>query len=191
VNDTLNKKARESLWNNSQYFINLLGEPMEEEDGFFFPLKGKASPFSSFKICYEIEKKFLGKIYAMVLEARFTWPKEIRPAERIELHYSGFIRKGTPYFAYISSKKTGINGNELFRLLNHDRDLIDQCWKLEIEFLRMFFDPQEDLWRVQARPYGGSFIHLLFPPMQYNVILVKEQADLIFSIMKRIAGLIK
>jgi hypothetical protein len=43
---------------------------------------------------------------------------------------------------------------------------------------------------MEMRPYGGSFIHLMLPPMRYNVMLVEEQADLIFSIMKRIAELI-
>ncbi|MBM4338246.1 MAG: DUF3156 family protein [Deltaproteobacteria bacterium] len=190
MNETLNQKARESLRNNSKYFFSILGEPSEEGQGLCFSLKGKTSPFSGFKIRYVIEKKFLGKIYAMVLEATFGRQKEFQPSGKIELRYSGFIRKGTPYFAYASSKKTGTDGNELLQLLNHDEDLIEQCKKLEIEFLNIFFDPQADFWTVQVRPYGGSFVHLMLPPMQYNVILVKEQADLIFSIMKRIAGLI-
>jgi len=61
---------------------------------------------------------------------------------------------------------------------------------MDCEFLRLFFDPQEEVLKMEMRPYGGTFIHLLFPPMQYNVVLVNEQAELIFSIMKRIAEII-
>jgi len=188
VNETLDKKAKNSLWNNSQYFISLLGEPREERNGFIFPLKDL--PFSDFKIRYDIEKKFLGRIYVMVLEAKFGRQKKIHASERIELRYSGFFKKGRPFFAYVSSKNAGTNGNALLRLLNNDEDLIEKCRKLDIEFLRLFFDSHEEVWKIEVRPYGGSFIHMMFPPMRYNVMLVKEQAELIFSIMKRIAELI-
>jgi Protein of unknown function (DUF3156) len=190
VNETLDKNAKDSLWNNSQYYIGLLGEPTEEGNGLVFSLKVKDLPFAGFKIRYDIDKKFLGRIYVMVLEATFGRQRKFQPLEKMELRYSGFINKGTPCFSYVSSKNAGTNGNAVLRLLNNDQDLIEKCRKLDIEFLQVFFDPQEEIWKVQVRPYGGSFVHLLLPPMRYNVILVKEQADLIFSIMKRIAGLI-
>jgi hypothetical protein len=41
-----------------------------------------------------------------------------------------------------------------------------------------------------VRPYGGSYIKILLPPLNYQVVLVKEQAGLVFSVMKRIAELI-
>ena len=187
-NETLDKKAKNSLWNNSQYFISLLGEPREEINGLAFPLKDL--PFSGFKIRYDIEKKFLGRIYVMVLEAKFGRTKKNHASERIELRYSGFFKKGRPFFTPIPLEKAGDNGNVVLRLLNQDEGLIEECWKLDLEFLKVFFDPQEESWKVQVRPYGGSFIQIMLPPLRYNVMLVKEQAELIFSIMKRIAELI-
>jgi hypothetical protein len=187
VDEPLDKKAKESLWNNSRYFIGLLGEPREEGNRLIFPLKNL--PFVGFHIRYDIEKKFLGKIYVMVLEGKFVWQEMFNTSEKIELHYSGFFKKGRPFFIPVPSKKGRDNGNAVLRLLNQEESLIEECGKLDLEFLKIFFDPQEEIWRVQVRPYGGSFIHLLFPPMRYNVTLAKEEASLIFSIMKRVAQL--
>jgi hypothetical protein len=188
VNITLDKNVKESLWNNSNYFIGLLGKPREEGNRLVFPLKNL--PFVGFNIRYDIEKKFLGKIYVMVLEGKFVWQRMFNTSEKIELRYSGFFKKGRPFFIPVPSKKGGDNGNVVLRLINQEENLIEQCGKLDLEFLKIFFDPQEEIWKVQVRPYGGSFIHILFPPMRYNVMLVKGQAELIFSIMKSIAGLV-
>jgi hypothetical protein len=187
VDEILDKKAKESLWNNSQYFIGLLGEPREEGNRLVFPLKNL--PFVGFNIRYNIERKFLGKIYVMVLEGKFVWHKMFNASEKIELRYSGFFKKGRPFFIPFPFKKGRDNENVVLRLLNQEKSLIKECGKLDLEFLKIFFDPQEEIWRVQVRPYGGSFIHLLFPPTRYNVALSKEQAGLIFSIMKRVAQL--
>ncbi len=187
VDEPLDKKAKESLWNNSQYFIGLLGEPREEGNRLIFPLKNL--PFVGFQIRYDIEKKFLGKIYVMVLEGKFVWQKMFNTPEKIELRYSGFFKKGRPFFIPVRSKKGRDNGNVVLRLLNQEESLIEECGELDLEFLKIFFDPHEEIWKVQVRPYGGSFIHLLFPPMRYNVTLAKEEASLIFSIMKRVAQL--
>jgi len=146
----------------------------------------------SFKIHYNIEKKFLGRIYVMILEAKIPPKKIFNTFERIELRYSGFIKRGNALFTSVPLKK-GSNSkgeNKVLQLLNTDDRLIEQCSKLDSEFLRLFFDPQEEVLKMEMRPYGGSFIHLMLPPMRYNVMLVEEQADLIFSIMKRIAELI-
>lgn len=190
INHPVDKKVMDSLRENSRYFIKVLGEPREEGNGLVFPLKNL--PFIGFKIHYDIEKKFLGRIYVMVLEAKIPQKKIFKTSERIELRYSGFIKKGNALFTSVPLKKgnTSNSGNKVLQLLNEDDRLIEQCSKLDSEFLRLFFDSQEEVLKIEMRPYGGSFIHLLFPPMRYNVILVKEQADLIFSIMKRIGELI-
>ena len=188
VNEILDKKAKDSLWNNSQYFINLLGEPREEGNGLVFPLKDL--PFSGFKIQYDIERKFLGRIYVMVLEAKFAHRKMFHTSGRIELRYSGFFKKGKPFFRSIPLKKGSSDGNGVLKLLNGDQRLIQECSKLDIEHLRLFIDSQEEVWKVEVKPYGGSFIHIMLPPMRYNVILVKDQAELILSIMKNIQQLI-
>ncbi len=189
-NPIFDKRAVDALWKNSHYFIEGLGEPKKEGNELTFPLK--SLPFSGFKIRYDIEKKFLGRIYVMVLEAKLLQRKMLGPSERIELRYSGFIKKGNAFFTSVPLKKRGNRhgGNRVLQLLNEDHRLIEQCSKLESEFLRLSFDSQEEVLKVEMRPYGGSFIHLMFPPMHYSAILVKEQADLILSIMKRIAELI-
>lgn len=184
----IDEKAFQSLRNNSQYFIKHLGEPQKEGDGFAFPIKDL--PFISFHIRYEIEKKFLGKIYVMVLEGKSAQGENSPYSERIELRYSGFFKKGKPFFISVLSKKAVNNGNRVLQLLNGDQGLIEDCWKLDIEFLRVFFDFQEKAWRIQLRPYGGSFIKMILPPLNYNVLLVREQAELILSVMKKIVGLI-
>lgn len=188
INHPVDKKVMDSLRENSRYFIKVLGEPREEGSGLVFPLKNL--PLIGFKIHYDIKKKFLGRIYVMVLEGKFEGQKFFYTSEKIELRYSGFFKKGRPFFTSVPLKKVRDNGNEVLRLLNHDENLIEECWKSDLEFLKVFFDPQEEICKVQVRPYGGSYIHLMLPPMRYNVILVKEQAGLIFSIMKRIAELI-
>ncbi len=184
----LDEKVFRSLRNNSQYFINLLGEPEKEENGFAFSTNDL--PFKSFTIRYDIDKKFLGKIYVMVLEGKVSGGKNSSTSERMELRYSGFIKKGRPFFVPIPARKENCNRNGVLQLLNGDQRLIEECRSLEIEFLKVYFDLQEKAWRVQVRPYGGSYIKLLLPPLNYQVVLVKEQAELVFSAMKRIAELI-
>jgi hypothetical protein len=188
VKEALDKKAKQSLWNNSQYFIGLLGKPREEGDRLVF--SSKDLPFVDFNIRYDIQKKFLGKIYAMVLEGKFVWQKMFNTSKKIELRCSGFFKKGRPFFVAVPSKKREDNGDVVLQLLNQEESLIESCWKSDLEFLKIFFDPQNKIGIIQVRPYGGSFIHLLFPPMRYNVVLVKNQAELILSIMKNIAQVI-
>ncbi|HSB07541.1 MAG TPA: DUF3156 family protein [Thermodesulfobacteriota bacterium] len=184
----IDEKVFQSLRNNSEYFINLLGEPQKGENGFVFSIKDL--PFLSFTIRYEIDKKFLGKIYVMVLEGKFPGRQDSSVSEGIELRYLGFIKKGKPFFASVPARKEHCERNGVLQLLNEDQRLIEECGSLEIEFLKVYFDLQEKAWRVQVRPYGGSYIKILLPPLNYQVALVKEQAHLVFSVMKRIAELI-
>jgi len=184
TNPPIDKKAKDSLWKNSQYFIEVLGEPREEGNELIFPLKDL--PFSGFKIRYDIERKFLGRIYAMVIEAKFVQRKMFHASGRIELRYSGFFKKGKPFFRTIPLKKGSSDEDGVLKLLNGDQRLIQECSKLDIEYLRLFIDSREEVWKVEVKPYGGSLIHMMLPPMRYNVILIKNQAELILSIMKNI-----
>jgi len=184
----IDEKILQSLRNSSRYFIDLLGEPQKGENGFVFSIKDL--PFVSFTIRYEIDRKFLGKIYVMVLEGKFPGGEDSSVSERIELRYSGFIKKGKSFFASVPARKEDCDRNGVLQLLNRDQPLIEICRRLEIEFLKVYFDFQEKVWRVQVKPYGGSYIKIILPPLNYQVVLVKEQADLIFSVMKRIAELI-
>ncbi len=184
----LEEKAFESLKTNSQQFGKLLGEPQREENGFLFPTTDL--PLSRFHIRYDTERKFLGKIFVMVVEGEIPGTDLFPTSERIELRYSGFFRKGKPYFVSVPSEKPKTQGRGVLPLLNGDSLLIEQCWKLEIEFLRLFFDFEEKIWKVQVRPYGGSYIKIVLPPLHYHVALVQEQAALIVSVMKRIGELI-
>ena len=181
------EKAFQSLKTSSQQFGRLLGEPLRDESGFLFPAAGL--PLSRFHIRYDTERKFLGKIFVMTVEGGIPGADLPPASERIELRYSGFIRKGKPYFASLPSKKPTTLGHGILPLLNGDSSLIEQCWKLEIEFFRLFFDFGEKIWKIQVRPYGGSFIKIVLPPLHYHVVLVQEQAELIVSVMKRIGEL--
>jgi hypothetical protein len=180
----IEEKAFQSLKTNVQHFAKLVGEPRKEGKGFAFPTGDL--PFQSLHIRYEIEKKFLGKIYVMVVEAGWPQGEILPPSERMELRYSGFFRKGKPFFLSVSSKKADDRGSRALKMVNEDRSLLDECWKLDIEFLRVFFDFGEKAWKVQVRPYGGSFIKIVLPPLQYRVPLGQEQTELILSVMKRI-----
>ena len=182
----IDEKAFQSLENNSQHFIKLLGGPRKEGNGFTFPAKDLL--FASFHIRYEVERKFLGKIYVMVLEGKFPQKGPVLPSEKMELRYSGFFKKGKPFF--VSLKKAESKWDRVLKLLNEDPRLIDACWKLEVEFLKVSFDFGERVWKVWVRPYGGSFIKILLPPLQYNVALSKEQSERILFVMKRISELI-
>jgi hypothetical protein len=181
-------KAFQSLQTNVQHFSKLLGEPRREGDGFAFPTNDLL--FQSLFICYEIERKFLGKIHVMLLEGKFL-PGEMFPlSERMELRYSGFFRKGKPFFIPVPPKMADSSGNRALKILNQDQALLNACWKLDVEFLRVFFDPGEKAWKVQVRPYGGSFIKIVLPPLQYNVLLSREQTEIILSVINRIGELI-
>lgn len=174
-----------ALWNNAQYFVRTLGEPREEGNGLVFP--SKKLPFSGFEIHYDIEKKFLGRIYVMVLEGRVEGEKGFSTSERMELRFSGFLKKGKPFFQSVPLKGAEGNGKPMVQRLNEDPCLMEACWPLDIEFLKVFFDPPGGVWKIQVRPYGGSFIQIMLPPIRYNVILAPEQAEIILSMMKRIA----
>lgn len=104
----------------------------------------------------------------------------------VELRYSGFFRKGKPFFISVPSKKTDDRARRVLRMVNEDRSLLNECWKLDVEFLRVFFDFGEKMWKLQVRPYGGSFIKIVLPPLQYSVPLGQEQTGFILSVMKRI-----
>jgi hypothetical protein len=180
----IEEKAFQSLKTNVQPFAKLVGEPRKEGNGFSFP--SGDLPFQSLHIRYEIEKKFLGKIYVMVVEVEWPQGEILPPSGRMELRYSGFFRKGRPFFISVPSKKTDDRGRRVLSMVNEDRSLLNECRKLDVEFLKIFFDFGEKMWKLQVRPYGGSFIKIVLPPLQYSVPLGQEQTVLILSVMKRI-----
>jgi hypothetical protein len=185
----MDERVNQSLWENSKYFIGALGEPCRESHALNFPLK-KELPFASFRIRYGVENKFLGKIYVMLLEGKFAGTRGCNGSESIELRYSGFLKKGTPSFVPVSAKGGKGKEDAILRLLNENQTLIERCWKLDIESLKLSFDPADRVWTLLLRPFGGSYIYVMFPPMRYNVILVRDQADLLLSVMEQIARLL-
>ena len=178
------------LRTDSKPFTEVLGEPrLEGQGGLSFPVG--SLPFRHFTIGYELSKKFLGKIYLMTVEGILTGYAPLLPSVCLELRYAGFIRKGEPFFAPRGySKPKGPEGG-IISLLHSDQGLLEECWKLEIEFLKILFEPLEGSCKIQVRPYGGSLLRIIMPPLHYHVRLVPEQAVLILSVMKRIAGIIK
>ena len=126
----------------------------------------------------------------MVLEGKFKGTRSFDISDSIELRYSGFLRKGKPFFVPVPAKGRKGKEDTVLRLLNEDQFLVEQCWKLDIEFLKLSFDPVETVWTLRLRPYGGSYVYMMFPPMRYNVVLVREQADLILSVMERVGRLL-
>ena len=135
-----------------------LGEPKKEGQSFLF--KVNTSSLKDVRVCYEIERKFLGKIYALVFEGRVPAP---RPPERfspIRLSYSGMVKKGRPFFS--DDAKAG--NNPLVKKLNrNDELLLDLCQPQDLEYLRIYRDAQEEVCRIRCRPFGGSFVYQLFP----------------------------
>jgi hypothetical protein len=181
----IDDRVARSLWNHSRHFINVLGKPQHVGSELRFPTD--TLPFMGLNVRYEIDKKFLGRIYGMVLEGIVVTRKEIDCPERMELRYSGFFRKGRSFFASLAPKPGQTERNDFLKALNEDRALMETCGKLEIEFFRLSYAPQGGLWRIEVRPYGGSYVHVLFPPMRYPVDLPREQAELILTAMKRTA----
>jgi hypothetical protein len=185
----VDSKLISCLRTDSKVFIEALGEPQLEGRGFSFPAQNL--PFHYFTIGYDLDKKFLGKIFLMTLEGILTGYAPLLPSVCLELRYAGFIRKGEPFFALRgNSKPKGPEGG-IISLLHSDHGLLEECLKLEIEFLKIRFEPLEGSCKIQVRPYGGSLLRITMPPLHYHVRLVPEQAVLILAVMKRIGGIIK
>lgn len=169
-------------------FIESLGEPQREERGFSFSPGNE--PFRKFIIGYGLNKKFLGKIYLMTLEGVLTVLVPVSVAGILELGYKGFVRRGKPYFALRGSHDQGVLENRILAILNNSQGLLEACRGLEVEFLKIFFDPREGTAKIQVRPYGGSLLRIMVPPLHYHVRLIPEQAALIMTVMNRIGGIL-
>ncbi|HBL23838.1 MAG TPA: hypothetical protein DDZ40_06940 [Deltaproteobacteria bacterium] len=186
--DRLDKALADSLLNSSRYFTGVLGEPIRDNSGFLFP--GEDGLLSSLKVSYEVDNKFLGKIYAMVVDGKVAAGSTNCSSENAELCYSGMILKGSPFFKRSRQKGNGQAGY-LVKSLNQDQRILDMCKSLDTEFLRVFFDPKQGAWRIQIRPYGGSVVVLMFPPMRYKVMLPKGHAKGMYTVLKSIASVIQ
>lgn len=173
------------VWNNCGYYRRTLGEPARQGVSLDFPHNGL--PFERFRVSYTLESKFLGKIYAMVVEAKVLPGKRDYSRERAELCYSGFIARGMPFFKTMKEKRKGTPDMSLAKGLNRNKRLLDVCRDLDLEHLRVFYDHQEEIWRIQARPYGGSVVQFMLPPVSYNVMLPKGHTEGILVAMKEIA----
>jgi hypothetical protein len=161
-------------------FSRILGKPKQELQRFIFQVN--APYLKNIQVCYEIDKKFLGKIYALIFEGRvpvFLSSEEFFP---IHLSYSGKVKKGRPFFE--DDNKTG--NNPLVQKLNRNDKLIDLCWPQDLEHLKIYWDVQEEVCRIRYRPLGGSFIWLIFPPMRYRVKLPDRHAQYMVKSMKLI-----
>ena len=107
----------------------------------------------------------------------------------LDLRFSGFIRRGEPFFVMKRASREKGPGEELVQWLNKDQGLLAECLRLEVEYLKVLFDPLDGGGRVQIRPYGGSLIQMALPPLKYHVKLIREQAELFLSVMERIGNL--
>lgn len=184
------EKVYESLWKNSDYFVNTLGQPTR--DGLALVFAGREHPLGGLRVRYVEERKFLGKIYATVVEGRVANTGRVREKQKVELQYAGFFLKGMPFFKPVRGKGTSPEKSVLLaNRLNGDKFLLDACRGLDLEFLRVFYDGQEEAWKIQMRPYGGSMVCLMFPPMSYNVALPKGHGEKIICVMRRIADLLQ
>lgn len=187
---TRDEKITQSLLNNCQYFVNTLGEPAREGESLVFPQANHH--FASFRVRYVEESKFLGKIYAMVVEAKVAPRKRSYGDQKAELFYPGYVVRQRPFFKAVEKQKNGQQSSAaLVEALNRNSRLLDACRNLDLEYLRVFYDQQEEVWRIQVRPYGGSLVHIMLPPMRYNVILPKGHAEEIMVVIKHIAALLK
>ena len=127
----------------------------------------------------------------MTLEGQFPGKGRTAASKESELRFSGFIKKGKPFFAPLVSKEPAGPRNGLLEVLNQDQNLLDECSDLEVEYLKIRFDSRQEMVKIRVRPYGGSFLKIVIPPLKYHVVLVKEQAVLILSVMKKIASLLQ
>jgi hypothetical protein len=184
----LDSKLISGLRHDSGPFIERLGEPQLDERGFSFSPGNE--PFRKFIIGYGLNKKFLGKIYLMTLEGVLTVLVPVSVAGSLELGYRGFVRKGKPYFALKGSKDHGVLENRILAVLNNNQGLLESCRGLEVEFLKILFDPREGSARIRVRPYGGSLLRIMLPPLHYHVRLIPEQATLILKVMNQIGGIL-
>jgi hypothetical protein len=186
----MDEKIIQSLLSNCQYFIDTLGNPAMEGGSVVFPPQNY--PFVSFQVRYAEERKFLGKIYAMVVEGKVAPGKRDRGDQRAELFYRGILANRKPFF---KSMKGGMNWQQssaaLVKALNRDSRLLDASSKIDLEYLRVSYDQGEEVWNIHVRPYGGSFVHIMLPPIRYNVMLPKGHAEGIMVVMKLIAVLLK
>lgn len=184
----IDQRAFESLVLHSSHFARVLGEPKRMDMALAF--SGKGLSFPQLKVRYDVVKKFLGKVYVMVLKGQFLSDNLPPKTAQVELRYSGLIRRTMPRF--VSSEKTGnAYGERIMKALNRDERLLEKCLKLDLEYLKVRFNRQQEVWEVELRPYGGSQVHLLVPPMRYNVMLPKEQADLIIPVMNQVVALVR
>lgn len=183
------KRVLNSLQRSAGHFASLLGQPRQAGNDLIFSTKD--IPFTSFKIGYDVVNKFLGKIYVLVAEARFCTKNQPPTGMGIELRYSGFFRKNKPLFEVRSPKHGSVQGSRLVNKLNGSQRLLDACLNLDLEYLRLIFDRQQETWKIQARPYGGSFVYTMLPPMRYPVNLPGNHARLIVSVMKDIVQVVE
>lgn len=186
---SIDEKVARFVWSNCGYYRGLLGEPARQGVSLDFPLDGL--PFEGFRVSYTFESKFLGKIYAMVVEAKVSPGRTDYSCQRAELRYSGFIARGMPFFRPMKERRKKVCDASLAKGLNRNKRLLGVCRDLDLEHLRVFYDHQEEIWRIQARPYGGSVVQFMLPPMSYNVTLPKGHTEGILMAMKEIAGALR
>jgi len=190
ANPTKDKNVRAFLDANTADFRKVLGEPAW--NGRYVTFSPAGLPLDDLRIRCYIDEKFLAKIYGSVLEAKFATEVSDFDWIRTEIMYSGLIRKGKPRFREVR-RRNGRSGPGLLLcdLLNSREDILDACWTLDLEFLRVSFDPQEQLWKIMLRPYGGSLVWVMIPPMKYNVVLPRNHAETMVGIVIEIARLIQ
>ena len=146
-------------------FSKILGEPEQEKQRFIFKIN--KTYLKNIQVYYEVDKKFLGNIYSLIFEGCIPLHGITGKFPPLHLSYSGTIKKGRPFFD--CDKKEGVN--PLARKLNKNEKLLNMCWQQDLEYLKIFKDLPKDVCRILYRPFGGSFVSLLFPPVKYRVKL--------------------
>ena len=102
-------------------FSRILGEPRQTLQRFIFQVN--APYLKNVQVYYEVDKKFLGKIYALIFEGQVPVHRPSDNFLPMQLCYSGKVKKGRPFFEDDSKAEK----NPLVQRLNRNDKLLDLC----------------------------------------------------------------
>lgn len=147
---------------------NLFGSKWEKEGPLVYS-RENAGLQAEFKLAFCLQRSFISRLFKLHITYTFTDDfKNLSIFQPIQWDY---VKKGwkskqnqTAYLAYLNQRE---DIKLLTRQIDFEKIQIEQC---------------ENKIKVTMIPIPGSFVFMLFPPMQYFIKLKKEEVKVIYKL---------
>lgn len=143
----------------------------------------------TFFLEYGLRRRLLSRIYNLRARAEVTSPARGAPEPyRLTLKASGLTSAS---YRLTAAGPGTVEGRRVADRVTASGVLGELAGRVDLEKLSIAWSPEAGAWQVSVRPYPGSYMHVLLPPIRYTVRLKEPEAEAIRAFLADLPGVLR